>query len=75
MGFAPMASGQMRTVLPPLRLHACVPPLVWRMAYRWAQQWLENLRADARLSTAFAPCIATLECHLQEAQQQLERLA
>ncbi len=74
MGFAPQASGGMPDALAPARLHASVGTAVWVRAARLALHFLARIRADARFSARFQPCIASLADHVEDAGGMIARL-
>ena len=75
MAFAPGAGGDLpqRQLAEPVTDR--VPPEAWRHALAMAQDWLQRLRADARLSEGFAPCLPVLAQQLARAGQRVDRLA
>ena len=74
MGFAPSAGGALRSELPPLRLAECVAAPVWRQALQLAERYLGALAAGG-LSPGFDACLLALAVRLEQAREQLERLA
>lgn len=74
MGFAPQASGGMADTLAPVHLHASVGTAVWVQAAGLALHFLERIRADARFSARFQPCIASLANHVENAGGKIARL-
>lgn len=74
MGFAPKSGGGLPTELPEAKLHASIPPEVWRHASQLARQYLQRLRTEAGFSVAFQPCIDSLAHHLENAERKLQRL-
>lgn len=74
MAFAPSTGGGLPSMLAPVTLHASVGNAVWREALPVARAWLQNVQADRRFSPRFAPCVAALLRHLDDAAGKVARL-
>ncbi|MDO4776164.1 MAG: type II toxin-antitoxin system HipA family toxin YjjJ [Cardiobacteriaceae bacterium] len=74
MTFAPRTGGGLPESLAAPDLRADIAPAQWRQAHGLAQAWLARVESDARFSLRFAPCMAALRGHLQNAAAQLARL-
>jgi len=75
MAFSPTSGGAVNDWIPTLELHPGVAHKVWDEMLVLARVFVARLRADARLSTSFTPCLAALDQHLVEAGRLIGRLA
>ena len=74
MAFAPRSGGGLPESLAAPDLRADIAPAQWRQAHGLAQAWLARVESGARFSPRFAPCIAALHAHIENAAAQLRRL-
>ena len=75
MGFRPTSGGAMTNTLPPIHLHPSVPHATWRQALPMANDFVNRVKAGARFSAAFTPCIHALGQHLALAAERIRRLS
>lgn len=74
MGFAPKSGGELVNTLQPATLLEVVSGEIWRKALGLAESFIALARDDNRLSVNFAPCLAALSSHINEAKSRLSRL-
>jgi hypothetical protein len=75
MGFAPTAPGELPAFRLSLDILDLVNPSTWARALSLAQNYVVRLRDSCLLSREFAPCIAKLQTHIEQAAERLKRLA
>ena len=75
MAFAPNSGGKLNNAIPSLALHASVRNKHWHHALIMAQSYLAALRDCGQFSADFAVCIDALQAHIDNASQQVARLA
>jgi hypothetical protein len=74
MSFAPRSGGGLPDDIFDTGLAAAIRHDTWRQAESLARSFLARLKADARPSPRFAPCIAALEKHLNTQANKIARL-
>jgi hypothetical protein len=75
MAFAPNSGGKLNNAIPSLALHASVRNKHWHHALIMAQSYLAALQNCGHFSADFAVCIDALQAHIDNASQQVARLA
>jgi hypothetical protein len=75
MAFAPNSGGKLNNAIPSLALHASVRNKHWHHALIMAQTYLAALQNCGHFSADFAVCIDALQAHIDNASQQVARLA
>lgn len=75
MAFAPNLGGKLPNVVPPAVLHAGVRNSHWHQALTMAQGYLAALRNCDQFSADFSECVDALQGHIDNASQQIARLA
>jgi hypothetical protein len=74
MAFAPRSGGAIVNTLPSATLHASVDGETWRQALQLAERFFAVVSCCAGFSANFAPCIAALRQHMDEAASRIARL-
>lgn len=74
MAFAPRTSGGLSDTLPEASIHASLSHETWRQAEELARIFLACIKAEARFSQRFAPCIDALAHHIETAGAKIGRL-
>lgn len=74
MAFAPRSGGGLPDSLSEIRLRSDVSADTWRQAEILARDFLRRVSSAKGFSTRFAPCLAALAGHLEEAARQISRL-
>lgn len=74
MAFRPGSGGNLPDDLPPGKLLPCVAPATWRQVADLAETYLTMMRADARFTEGWGPCMAALRWHVEDARQKIGRL-
>ncbi|TQC69591.1 type II toxin-antitoxin system HipA family toxin YjjJ [Pantoea dispersa] len=74
MGFAPRAGGAIVNTLRPASLPEVVSSDIWREALALAEEFLSLTNSCDGFSDRFAPCLAALQQHLDEARARIARL-
>jgi len=74
MGFAPKSGGEIVNSLRPATMLEVISGEIWHEALELAESFFALVRDDNRLSTNFAPCLAALRSHLDEAKLRISRL-
>lgn len=74
MGFAPRAGGALVNTLSAATLSAVVAAETWRQALGLAESFFAKLADCTGFSPGFAPCIAALRKHIDEAASRIARL-
>jgi serine/threonine protein kinase HipA of HipAB toxin-antitoxin module len=74
MGFAPRSSGALVDTLAPASLSASVDGQTWREALALAEMFCAMVNDCTGFSGSFAPCIAALRRHIDEAASRIARL-
>ena len=74
MAFAPSHSGAIVNTLPPASLSASVDGETWRTARELAERYFARISENDGFSDRFAPCIAAIRLHIDEAASRIARL-
>ena len=74
MGFAPKSGGGMVNTLRPAMLLDAVEGEIWHEALELAERFYSLVSNCERFSTRFAPCLAALRVHLDDAGARIARL-
>jgi len=74
MAFAPRSGGGLPDSLPAASIRADVANDIWRQAEALARSFLDRVKAAEGFSQRFAPCVAGLEAHVEQAAQKIARL-
>lgn len=74
MAFSPTGGGVVRDEITAAYLHPSVEGRTWRAALVMARAYMTRLSHETRFSKAFAPCIAAIRRHLEDAGQKMDRL-
>ncbi|BAN96494.1 hypothetical protein E05_17280 [Plautia stali symbiont] len=74
MGFAPRAGGAIVNTMRPATLPEVVSSDTWREALALAEAFLSLTNSCDGFSDHFAPCLAALQQHLDEARSRIARL-
>ncbi|WP_434584752.1 type II toxin-antitoxin system HipA family toxin YjjJ [Klebsiella sp. R390] len=74
MGFAPKSGGAMVNTLRPATLLEAIDGEVWRETLALAEAFFTLVTECRRFSPQFAPCLAALRSHLDEARARISRL-
>lgn len=74
MGFAPSRSGAIADTLPPASLTAAIDGETWREALRLAETFFARVSDRNDFSSSFAPCVAAMRRHIDEAASRIARL-
>lgn len=74
MAFRPTTGGGLTDSLAVANILAAVDNEVWRRAEGLARRFFDKVSTDVRFSERFAPCVSTLENHIETAGAKIERL-
>jgi hypothetical protein len=74
MGFAPSSGGAIVNTLPPASLSASVDGEIWRAALQLAETFFARVNESDGFSGSFAPSIAAIRRHIDEAASRIARL-
>jgi hypothetical protein len=74
MAFAPNSSGAIINTLPPASLTASVDGETWRAALQLAERFFARVSESDAFSGSFAPCIAAIRRHIDDAGSRIARL-
>jgi len=75
MTFKPGSGGQITNTVQPVPLHSALTSNTWRPALGIAQEFLQRLQNDVRLSSDFMSCLNALEEHLEIMARKIALLA
>ncbi|MDW2870122.1 type II toxin-antitoxin system HipA family toxin YjjJ [Enterobacter hormaechei] len=73
MGFAPKSGGMVNTLRPAMLLDA-ITGEIWHESLELAERFYALVSDCNRFSASFAPCLAALRAHLDEARSRISRL-
>lgn len=71
MAFQPHSGGLIVNTIHPVALHPEVPATTWRTALTLARSCVARLQSEARLSTAFSPCLDALTAHIEGMEKKI----
>ncbi|MHC9002902.1 type II toxin-antitoxin system HipA family toxin YjjJ [Enterobacter adelaidei] len=74
MGFAPKSGGGMVNTLRPAMLLDAIAGEIWHESLELAERFYALVSDCNRFSASFAPCVAALRAHLDEARSRISRL-
>lgn len=74
MGFAPKSGGGMVNTLRPAMLLDAITGEIWHESLELAERFYALISDCNRFSASFAPCVAALRAHLDEARSRISRL-
>lgn len=74
MGFAPKSGGGMVNTLRPAMLLDAITGEIWHESLELAERFYALVSDCNRFSASFAPCVAALRAHLDEARSRISRL-
>ncbi len=74
MGFAPKSGGGMVNTLRPAMLLDAIAGEIWHESLELAEHFYALVSDYNRFSASFAPCVAALRAHLDEARSRISRL-
>ena len=74
MGFAPKSGGALVNTLRPATLIDAIAGETWHEALALAERFYTLASSCGRFSSNFAPCLAALRSHLDEARLKVSRL-
>ncbi|MBO4150027.1 type II toxin-antitoxin system HipA family toxin YjjJ [Enterobacter ludwigii] len=74
MGFAPKSGGGMLNTLRPAMLLDAIVGEIWHESLELAERFYALVSNCNRFSASFAPCVAALRAHLDEARSRISRL-
>ncbi|MCQ4444843.1 type II toxin-antitoxin system HipA family toxin YjjJ [Enterobacter cloacae] len=74
MGFAPKSGGGMVNTLRPAMLLDAITGEIWHESLELAERFYALVSDCNRFSASFAPCLAALRAHLDEARSRISRL-
>lgn len=74
MGFAPKSGGGMVNTLRPAMLLDAIAGEIWHESLELAERFYALVSDCNRFSASFAPCVAALRAHLDEARPRISRL-
>lgn len=74
MGFAPKSGGGMVNTLRPAMLLDAIAGEIWHESFELAERFYALVSDCNRFSASFAPCVAALRAHLDEARPRISRL-
>jgi hypothetical protein len=74
MAFRPGISSNLPDSLNSANLLPGITPSTWRQALELAEACLASMRAEGRFSEGWAPCVAALGRHVEDARQKIGRL-
>ncbi len=75
MGFRPTSGGALQDRLSAAVIRADVSNAAWRRGLMLAQDFLRQVKLAKDFSARFAPCVAALTAHMEEAGEKISRLA